>query len=55
MSDSFFGKIKEFDWAELNGKELTIITATDSGTSIVAGLEKDSGMIYIIASRQEAN
>ena len=54
MSEGLFGKIKAFDWPDLNGKELTIITASDSGTSIIAGLEKETGMIYVIASKQEA-
>jgi hypothetical protein len=49
-----FDKIKTFEWADLNGKELTIVTATDSGASIIAGLEKETGMIYVIATKQEA-
>jgi hypothetical protein len=56
MSDNYFdiSKIKTFDWPDLDGKELTIITATDSGVTVIAGLEKSTGLIYIIASKQEA-
>jgi len=53
--DKYFdiNKIKTYDWPDLNGKKLKIVTAEDSGFSCISGVDEDTGIICVIATKQE--
>jgi uncharacterized protein with WD repeat len=55
MSESYFdvNKIKTFEWAELNGKEMTLVYSSDGNIECLAGLDKLEGKIYILATKEK--
>lgn len=50
-----FPLITTFEWSDLDGKELTIISVSDDkGVSCLAGVDKTTGKVYVLAAKQEA-
>lgn len=51
MFKDLIDKIKTYEWSEIKGKNLKIITSKDTNCEIIAGQDIKTGEIYLIASK----
>jgi hypothetical protein len=46
-------EMKVCDWEEVNGKELTLVNMSEDGTSVLIGVDKQAGIIYLLGIEEE--
>ena len=51
MFEELKSKIKTYEWTDIEGKVLKIITAKDNNYIVIAGQDLETKEVYVIASQ----